>query len=356
MFDVRGWTALLAALPLLAAQAEVDEYAGVYETEDGRRVLVAPSARSGHALFGVDDYAFSRVNVLGHVPPGEWQNDERLRSMRRIEPAPYDIRPVTFESDVPLAGTLFVPKAEAPVPGVVMIHGSGVSDRDNLWYVLIARAMVENGIAVLLPDKRGSGQSGGDWRTASFATLADDALAATAVLRAMPEIDTALIGLVGLSQGGWVAPLAASRSTDVAFAVTVVSSAVTPREQVRFEIRNQVHDAGVPRWLAPVVMPFVRGRPMRRQPEWWDLNGDYDPLPLWRTLEIPILAILGADDDNVPAARSAELLRSLDRPALTEVLVIPGVGHSLVDSNGELHPAFWTRLVSWIQAMPREGG
>lgn len=78
--------------------------------------------------------------------------------------------------DVRLAGVvLSAPGGGAPRPGAVIVHGSGTSGRTQAWAADFARGLAERGFAVLLPDKRGSGESGGDWRTASFADLADDA-------------------------------------------------------------------------------------------------------------------------------------------------------------------------------------
>ena len=69
---------------------------------------------------------------------------------------------------------LFLPEGNGPFPAAVIIHGSGTSDRDNLWPLTLTQYLRESGIAVLLPDKRGSEKSEGDWRTSSFQDLAGD--------------------------------------------------------------------------------------------------------------------------------------------------------------------------------------
>ena len=91
--------------------------------------------------------------------------------------------------------------------------------------------LAEAGFAVLLPDKRGSGRSEGDWRDTSFNALAADARAAVDVLKRQPGIDPDRIGLLGISQGGWIGPLAAHGHSDVAFVINVSGAALTPREQ-----------------------------------------------------------------------------------------------------------------------------
>ena len=75
-----------------------------------------------------------------------------------------------------LAGVLLMPPGAGPFPGAVIIQGSGDSDRTNFWARSIAQVLANGGIATLLPDKRGTGLSEGDWSCASFETLARDAL------------------------------------------------------------------------------------------------------------------------------------------------------------------------------------
>jgi alpha-beta hydrolase superfamily lysophospholipase len=100
-------------------------------------------------------------------------------------------------------------------PAVILVHGSGA---ENRAYVLpFARFLVRRGAAVLGYDKRGVGGSTGDWKTASFEDLADDVVAAFEYLKSRRDIDPAQIGLLGVSQAGWVMPLAAVRAKNVAF-------------------------------------------------------------------------------------------------------------------------------------------
>lgn len=79
----------------------------------------------------------------------------------------------------------------------------------------------------------------------SFATLADDTLAAVRAPRERPAVDPARVGLWGLSEGGWVAPLAASRSTEVAYLITVAGTGVPPAEQEAWAKANRLRHAGV---------------------------------------------------------------------------------------------------------------
>lgn len=343
--------------------------AGLYQGEDGARLLLAPSAGGGFSLFRAGDLRFAKEGVLatdlrpgdrlelategGRVAGLEWRDAAgHPRAARRLTDPPYTVRAVEFAGEVALSGTVFLPAGPGPFPAAVLIHGSGTSDRDGLWYVLIARALAEGGIAVLLPDKRGSGRSSGEWRTASFDDLAGDALAALEVLAAQPGVDRARLGLVGLSQGGWVAISAAKGRPQVAFVVNTSGSAVTPREQTRHEIRQQLADGGLPRWLVPAVLPLANGMPARWLPVWWEKNGDFDPIPVLEALPQPVLVVYGALDEaeNVPVSRSVSRLREVAarKPDLT-VRVLEGVGHALVDpASGELSSAYQALLTGWI--------
>jgi pimeloyl-ACP methyl ester carboxylesterase len=135
---------------------------------------------------------------------------------------------VTFKSHgTKLAGTLHLPSGRGPYPAVVWLHGSGPEARDDAapYYTpLLGR------FAVFAYDKRGAGASGGTCCPLDFRLLADDASAAVAAVRSYREIDRGLIGLMALSQGGWLMPLTAL-SSPVGFAIVVAGSAVSLGEE-----------------------------------------------------------------------------------------------------------------------------
>ena len=136
----------------------------------------------------------------------------------------YTQEEVSFQNgDVSLRGTLSTPATKGLHPALVLIHGSGPARRPGgFWIPFFAR----HGIAVLVFDKRGAGESTGDWRKSTYQDLAADALAAVQLLKRQKGIDPKQIGLWGNSEGGWVAPLAASQSTDIAFLIVRSGSAL----------------------------------------------------------------------------------------------------------------------------------
>jgi alpha-beta hydrolase superfamily lysophospholipase len=113
--------------------------------------------------------------------------------------------------DVRLGGQLWLP-ANEPLAAVLMVPGSGPSDRHNdVFFPPIRGHLVANGIAAASFDKRGVGASTGDWLAAGIVEQADDVLAALETLRETQELADVPIGLFGHSQGGWVVLEAAAR-------------------------------------------------------------------------------------------------------------------------------------------------
>ena len=106
---------------------------------------------------------------------------------------------------VRLSATITLPGPASASPGIVLIGGSGPSDRHNDGFFDLLRDHLANaGEAVLAYDKRGAGRSTGDWATATIDDLAADAAAAVATLQAHPLV-TGRVGVLGHSEGGWVA-------------------------------------------------------------------------------------------------------------------------------------------------------
>ncbi|MDJ0938124.1 MAG: alpha/beta fold hydrolase [Woeseiaceae bacterium] len=259
------------------------------------------------------------------------------RPLERVELADTEHIEIAFENrtqDLAMGGLLFVPEGDGPFPAAVVIHGSGTSRRDNGWYLTLTKHLQDNGIVVLLPDKRGSEQSEGDWRTSSFEDLAIDTLAAIDYLRAQQDVPLSGIGIIGMSQGGWIAPLVA-RQADLAFLVSMVGSVVTPREQLLYEENYNLREVGFLPGISN-VLAYVGSANVRylAQPELYELIVDYDPLPHWRDVSIDSFVLLGADDTNVPSVESARRLVGLENPHI-RVKMYEGSGHALESPRGQ---------------------
>lgn len=150
--------------------------------------------------------------------------------------APRDVK--FFNGAGTLAGSLGVPEGSGRAfPGVVLVGGSGSSDRDNdRYFPPIRQHFLNAGFAVLSYDKRGVGESSGDWREATMDDLAADASAALNFLRAQPEVQADAVGLFGHSEGGWVALRAGTARDDVPWVVTNSCPGTTPAAQERYAL------------------------------------------------------------------------------------------------------------------------
>lgn len=160
--------------------------------------------------------------------------DGPKRPQEPKEPFPYNSEEVLFENeidDVVLAGTLTYPKEGNNFPVVVLISGSGGQNRNEELFghkpfLVIADYLTKNGIAVLRFDDRGIAQSTGDYSKATSEDFTKDVLAALEFLKERKEIDKTKIGLIGHSEGGMIAPMAAFQSNDVAFIVLMAGPGI----------------------------------------------------------------------------------------------------------------------------------
>lgn len=197
-------------------------------------------------LFTTDD-AFSQVTDKPKEAPLKVEKvAELVRPQNPKKPYPYREEDVTWESTakgVTLAGTLTSPHGDGPFPAVILLSGSGPQDRDGQLlghrpFLVLADHLTRAGIAVLRFDDRGIGKSKGKFETATALDFVDDALSGVAFLKTRPKINSRRIGLVGHSEGGLVAPIAATRSTDVAFIVMLAGPGKTGAELLEAQIRQ----------------------------------------------------------------------------------------------------------------------
>jgi uncharacterized protein len=289
---------------------------------------------------------------------------------------------------VSLGGSLWLPAEPAGV-GVLMHPGSGPSDRDNdVFFPPIRQYLLESGVAVSSFDKRGVGKSSGRWQEAAIEEQASDAIACIDALRADAFLDGP-VGLYGHSQGGWVVVEAAARCPDAAFVVTSSGPGVTPGEQERWATRAYLTRAGIPeneieevgRYYDRVIAMMRSGIPLAVARERVEANGfpqafetvslpvlpedeadwqlfaamvDYDPRPALERIEVPVLALFGADDPITPVEDSVAVFREAGRPGLTHVEVFAGAGHRLeIGDPPTLVDGYLETLVSFVLAAAR---
>jgi pimeloyl-ACP methyl ester carboxylesterase len=168
-------------------------------------------------------------------------------------PYPYIEEEASYRAaaDVTLAGTLTKPKGKGPFAAVLLITGSGPQDRNEELmghkpFLVLADDLTKRGIAVLRVDDRGVGASTGSRDGATSEDFAADALAGVAYLRKRSDIDGRRIGLIGHSEGAMVAALAAVKSKDVAFIAMLAGPGVKGSELLLLQASVISEIAGVP--------------------------------------------------------------------------------------------------------------
>ncbi|MFJ9847024.1 alpha/beta hydrolase family protein [Kitasatospora sp. NPDC101155] len=248
-------------------------------------------------------------------------------------------------------------------PGIVLVGGSGPGPREE--YRQEAEAFAQAGITTLVYDKRTVGYSR---LHTDFGLLADDALAGVRLLQSSSGVHPGQVGLWGFSEGGWVAPLAASRSTDVAFVVTIGGPGYDPLRTQAWNLTTHLQHQGVGgpfrRTVAGPTAQFMAAT--GRFPE-----AGYDPLPVLERLHrTPVLALWGDHDTQVPPQESAQVFREALARAGNPHAVIGFVadgahnGHRTSDGFdriggplfqgkklGELAPRYAQTMTSWVQAV-----
>ncbi len=332
------------------------------------------------------------------------------------EQLPYEEEEVAFENgEIHLEGTLTIPEGAGPFPAVVMITGSGPQNRDEELlgfpvFRVIVDHLTRNGIATLRYDDRGVGGSTGNVSKSTTEDFATDVLAAVEVLVAHPAVDPDRIGLVGHSEGGVVAPLAATRSERVAFAVLMAGTSVTGAEIIYEQSAAIARAAGAAEGDIEWTTAFQRRLfaaieadeeldPLRRElhemikaqtealPEdqraaivdidayvqtqvsaqvdrvltpWFRYFLSYDPAVALKEMDQPVLALFGDLDLQVlPSQNVDPMAESLqDHPDAT-IEVIPGANHLFQAATtgspaeyGTLEPefieGFLDKISDWI--------
>ena len=183
-------------------------------------------------------YKEGGIEMTLNLKKGAVEIEDQRRPQEPIKPYPYYEEEVMFENkeaNITLAGTLTLPNKEGKFPVVILISGSGPQDRDETFmghkpFLVLADHLTKQGIGVLRFDDRGQGASTGDFGSATTEDFSKDVLSAIDYLKTRNDIDKKHIGLIGHSEGGIIAPLAANNTNDVAFMVLLASTGISGTE------------------------------------------------------------------------------------------------------------------------------
>lgn len=383
------WSELSGTNQLVAFD-ESGEVRTLYPT-DQDRFFAGPGA-------ALPDSIESRVEFqrdgTGKIASLTWQRLGACpRTARRVEIERHE--QVRFSNgDLRLAGTLISPIMGERHPVVILVHGSGPANREQI--LPLARFLVRQGMAVLGYDKRGVGESTGDWNTASFDDLACDVVAAFEYVKTRSDIDAGQIGLLGVSQAGWVMPLAAVRAQDLAFLISVSGAGIPGSETTIDQARNEMTAGGMkPQTIEQIIELMRLQYEFVQTGEGWDryaaareklaarLGGTppgtfpgtpdhpwlqfirrllfYDPAPTLRQLRVPTFALFGELDNNIMATKNRDAweaaLKAGGHPDYT-LQIVPKANHiqleAKVGSNAEMKslqrfvPVYYSTVHGWL--------
>ncbi|MGB8376526.1 MAG: alpha/beta fold hydrolase [Salegentibacter sp.] len=284
-----------------------------------------------------------------------------VRPQEPKKPYPYFEEEVVFENakdNIHLAGTFTKPNGEGKFPVVVLISGSGRHDRDGSIpthkpFLVLSDYLTRQGIAVLRFDDRGFGKSGGDFSKATTADFAQDVLSAVQYLKSRQDIAPDHIGLIGHSEGGIIAPLAANQSADISFIVTLAATGIPGsevtvlqskslrsfpvpdeelfEENVRKSISIATSNAELSekrralkahneQYLVPIlkslgapdenISNFIQKETENALSPWSQYFLKYDPAIEFRKLNIPVLSLNGSKDIQVDAKVNQTAIRN----------------------------------------------
>ncbi|PYQ74084.1 MAG: hypothetical protein DMG04_11605 [Acidobacteria bacterium] len=286
-----------------------------------------------------------------------------------------------------LVGTLSRPeRVGGRLPAIVLVGGSGPRDRDELVSGVpilgqLAGAIANAGFAVLRYDKRGIGQSGGRTESASLADFAEDVRAAVKMLSDRKDIDPKRIAVIGHSEGGAIALLAASKEKRIA-AVGLLEAhgtsgadlilaqqkraldrmTLTPEEkQAKIDLQKRVNEAVVSGKGLDQLPPEIR-----RQADNMEFQSllSNDPAKVMPDVKQPLLIVQGSLDTQVEpynADRLEALARKRKNSPPVEVVRVAGVNHLLVPAKtGEaeeyaslkdknISPDVIQPIIAWLQ-------
>ena len=311
--------------------------------------------------------------LVGEIRITHFRSPITLR--RGVPPRPYGEIPVTFrnvDDSLLLGGKIVLPTSGGRFPVVVFVTGSDPDTRDAWLYE--ATALAQRGIASLLYDKRGVGESSGaSHDLASWDDLAGDVQGAVALLRSRPDlIDTARIGLIGQSQGTWIIAKVAASNPNVKFLVNISGSGISAAEQETYRTGALMRRAGfgaediaraqhfqsakfaVARtglgWEAlDSTMKRLRADSVRWFPEYGTgaaisrlsslrlygvLQFNYDPARDLKRIRVPTLVLMGEQDVVFPPATVIERMRRyLGEAGNIQVTttIIPSASHGMME-------------------------
>ncbi|PYK17429.1 MAG: alpha/beta hydrolase [Verrucomicrobia bacterium] len=333
-------SAVCIGAALSGESAGDDCQVGAYRFSDGEIIDIARSTDDTFRWRKFD----GTTGVLHKKPAGSWTStlgwtdrpDGHSASFTRCATGeiefdgkkahriPFDTTDTAFEGrgGIKLAGRLVLPKGNNPVPIVVLVHGAEKESARESY--ALQRLLPAQNVGAFVYDKRGTGGSEGKY-TQDFDTLADDVVAAMREAKRIAGTRSARIGYQGGSQGGWVAPLAATRVpidfVIVSFGLASAAEAVFESgftkgferfDAVRAKYRNEPWYKDLHGNYTHFILPYTAAEIREKGKDFiFGTPFRYDPVPTLRAVKTPQLWILGEDDLEAPSAETSRRIKTL---------------------------------------------
>jgi uncharacterized protein len=242
-----------------------------------------------------------------------------------------------------LSGEILLPLEGEKLPALIFLVGSDVSSYRTNYSRLINEVIVpvfsEKNYAMLFFDKPGIGKSTGDWMLAGIEDRATDVKSIVQYLKTIEVIDSSKIGVIGHSQGGWVAQLAAAKIQELSFMISLAGPVTSVREQTGDDEFNAQRCDGVDSLTAKKQVDSLLNSIDRESQtasdgiyKQWAVIKGYDPASVIKSIRQPALFVFGENDRLVPLKKNEKRLREIFENAVPEnisISIIPGAAHSL---------------------------
>ncbi len=361
----------LSAAQLKAAVAGVKTTAGAFKSQVGSREekaqgfdVVVVTCEFERAMVDVQ-LAFDDEGLIAGLNMRPAASAQRYASPGYVNPGDFHDQDVVVDAGGwPLPGTVAMPNGEGPFPLVVLVHGSGPSDRDasfgpNKVFKDLAEGLASRGVATLRFEKRTLEHASRIKSLTEFTPkeeLVDDAVAAVALARTLPKIDGKRIYVLGHSLGGMMAPRIALADPTIA-GIIVMAGAVRSLEQSMLDQMRYLAefdgkiDADERRTLKELELfarrvktikpgdPPVVGGGSSAPASYWLAMRDYEPPATAAELPQSILVLQGARDYQVTSADYERWRSDLrDHPA-TKTVLYPDLDHLFMTGRGRSHPS-----------------
>ncbi len=418
---------LISYSPVQGQNNIQSDFLGVYSTNLGYEFLIGKSAVRPYvynpqtldyrALYRKNDSIYTTYTTLLNEDSSNeetsfiFYQDNGIKKLKALlKNKSYDAYKVSYAEEeiefnsngILLKGSLLLPNKEEKHPSVILIHGSGKQDRDGYagYIRLISNYLVKNGIAVLIYDKRGCGESLGNWKNASFSDLAEDAINGKKAIESHLNIDKGLIGYGGSSQAGWILAKITEKepNTPFIFCVSGAGMGVSAGEQniynnitelISLGANDDILDSAKISWqylyeyiktnnredkehldteLAKVTnsnflnyFPPPSNSFSMKQKEFWfqTLEVNYNPLESWKNYKGKVYAVFGELDASTPVSTVVNNLKTIGTSNV--IKVYKKASHLILQANiksdselGRLkkfNPYFLSDLSNWILNM-----